>query len=203
VLQADGFVPDWPLCYNRPECAATSVSAPSGLGLKEAPAVITTTVHSIRVSLMSHHRVVLLKDSQAERYLPIWVGPFEADAIAMALQHVEPPRPMTHDLLRNVITELGASVSHVLINALADNTFHARIVLDIAGRHSEVDSRPSDGIALAVRCGAPIYVEQDVMDQASIVVSPELEHVTPDEEQRLSAFRDFVNTLDLEEPKDS
>jgi len=165
--------------------------------------MITTTVHSIRVSLMSHHRVVLLKDSHAERYLPIWVGPFEADAIAMALQHVEAPRPMTHDLLRNVIVDLGASVSHVLINALADNTFHARIVMDIAGRHAEVDSRPSDGMALAVRCGAPIYVEPVVMDQASIVVSPELGCVTPEEEHRLSAFRDFVNTLDLEGPKDS
>ncbi len=163
--------------------------------------MIATVVHSIRVSLLSHHRVVLLKDTQADRYLPIWVGPFEADSIAMFLQHVETPRPMTHDLLRNMIGELGASVSHVLINALSDNTFHARIVLDAAGRHAEVDSRPSDAMALAVRCGVPIYVSEDVMDQASIVISPELGHVSAEEEQRLAAFRDFVNTLNMEEPK--
>ncbi len=159
--------------------------------------MIATTVHSIRVSLMSHHRVVLLKDVNADRYLPIWIGPFEADAIAMALQHLEPPRPMTHDLLKNIISELGATVSHVLINELRDNTFHGRIVMDINGRHTEIDSRPSDAMALAVRCGVPIYVAEEVMEQASIVVSPELEPVSPEEEEELSAFRDFVNSLDL------
>ena len=159
--------------------------------------MIGTVVHSIRVSLMSHHRVVLLKEADVDRYLPIWIGPFEADAIAMALQNVQPPRPMTHDLLKAVVQELGATVSHILINALTDNTFHGRIVMDLAGRHLEIDSRPSDAIALAVRCAVPIYVAEDVMAQASIVPSPELEHVSPEEEERLSAFRDFVNTLDL------
>jgi len=165
--------------------------------------MIATTVHSIRVSLLSHHRVVLLKDAEADRYLPIWVGPFEADAIAMALQHIETPRPMTHDLLRSVIAELGASVSHILIHALADNTFYARIVMDLNGRHTEVDARPSDAMALAVRCGAPIYAADDVIEQASIVVSPELGHVSAEEEERLSAFRDFVNTLDLGDQEES
>jgi len=161
--------------------------------------MIVTTVHSIRASLMSHHRVVLLKDTEAERYLPIWIGSFEADAIAMALQHMEPPRPMTHDLLKTIAYELGATVSHVLINELTDNTFHARIVMDVDGRHMEIDSRPSDAMALAVRCGVPIYVAEEVMEQASIVRSPELDHVSPEEEERLSAFRDFVNSLDLGE----
>ncbi len=165
--------------------------------------MLATSVHSIRVSLMSHHRVVLLKENGVDRYLPIWVGPFEADAIAMCLQHVETPRPMTHDLLKNVISALGASVSHVLINALADNTFHAMVVMDVNGRHMEVDSRPSDAMALAVRCGVPIFVADEVMGQASIVVSPELEHVSPEEEERLSAFRDFVNSLDLGEQEGS
>ena len=159
--------------------------------------MITTTVHSIRFSLMSHHRVVVLKDAELDRYLAIWIGPYEAEAILMALQHIEPPRPMTHDLLKSITDVLGATVSHVLINELTDNTFHARIVMDVDGRHSEIDSRPSDAMALAVRCAVPIYVAEKVMEQASFVPSPELDHVSPEEEERLSAFRDFVNTLDL------
>lgn len=159
--------------------------------------MITTTVHSVRVSLLSHHRVVLLKEVDVERYLPVFVGQFEADAIVMSLQHIEPPRPMTHDLLKSSIQQLGATISHILISELKDNTFYGRIVMDVSGRHMELDARPSDAMALAVRCGAPIYVADAVMAQASIVPSPELEHVSADEEERLSAFRDFVNTLDL------
>ena len=142
---------------------------------------------------------VVLNFLNAERYLPIWIGPFEAEAIAMALQHIKPPRPMTHDLLKNAITELGATVCHILINELADNTFHGRIVLDVAGRHMELDARPSDAIALAVRCNVSVYVAEEVMAQAGIVPSAELEPlepVTPEEEERLSAFRDFLNSLD-------
>jgi len=165
--------------------------------------MIATTVHSIRVSLMSHHRVVLLKDVDADRFLPIWIGPFEADSIAMALQHTETPRPMTHDLLNNVIVELGAKVTQVCIHALVENTFHARIALDTASGQVQVDSRPSDALALAVRCGVPIYVTESIMEQTCIVVSPELEHASPEEKDRLAAFRDFVNTLDLGDQKDS
>jgi bifunctional DNase/RNase len=172
--------------------------------------MITAVVHSIRASLLSNHRVVLLKDVNAERYLPIWIGPFEAEAIAMALQHIEPPRPMTHDLLKSMIVELGATVSYIFIHALVDNTFHGRIVVEIGGQQREVDSRPSDAIALAVRCNAPIYVAEEVMAQASIVPSPEIEPVasvepvTPEEEEHLSVFRDFLNSLDdsEEEQKD-
>lgn len=159
--------------------------------------MIATSIDSVRVSLISPHRVVLLKDVEVERYLPIWIGQCEADAIAMALQHIEPPRPMTHDLLNNIIQELGATVSHVLISELKDNTYHGRIVMDVAGRHVEIDSRPSDAMALAVRCGVPIYVTDKVMAQAAIVESPELEPVSPEEEEQLAAFRDFVNSLDL------
>nr|MBC7244924.1 bifunctional nuclease family protein [Chloroflexota bacterium] len=167
--------------------------------------MITAIVHSIRASLLSNHRVVLLKDVNAERYLPIWIGPFEAEAIALALQHIEPPRPMTHDLLKAMIVELGGTVSYILINALVDNTFHGRIVVEIGGRQTEVDSRPSDAIALAVRCNAPIYVAEEVMAQASIVPSPEVEPtasvepVTPEEEENLSVFREFLESLDSEE----
>lgn len=161
--------------------------------------MITTTIDSVRVSLMSHHRVVLLKDADAERFLPIWIGPCEADAIVMTLQQIEPPRPMTHDLLKNAIQVLGAAVSHVLIHELRDNTYFGRIVMDVGGRHMELDSRPSDAMALAVRCGVPIYVADEVMSRGAIIHSPELEPVTPEEEQNLSAFRDFVNSLDLDE----
>ena len=159
--------------------------------------MIATTIDRVLVSLISHHRVVLLRDTEEERFLPIWVGPYESDAIVMALQHVKTPRPMTHDLLNNAITDLGATVSHVLISELKDNTYYGRIVMDVDGRHMEVDSRPSDAMALAVRCDAPIYVTDEVMAQAAVVESAELEHVTPEEEEQLAAFRDFVNTLDL------
>ena len=164
--------------------------------------MIVAAVHSIRVSLVSHHRVVLLKDKESDRYLPIWIGPYEAEAIAMALQHVEPPRPMTHDLLKNVTDALGATVSHILINELTDNTFHARIVMDVDGRYSEIDSRPSDAMALAVRCKVPIYVADEVMEQASIGPSAEVELAPAQIEEDLATFRDFVNTLDLEDPPD-
>lgn len=164
--------------------------------------MIPAIVDSIRASLMSNQRVVLLKDTTSERYLPIWIGPFEAEAIAMALQRIKTPRPMTHDLLKNVIEQLGATVSHILINELTDNTFHGRIVMDVSGRHMEIDSRPSDAIALAARFNVPIYVAEEVMAQASIVPSAELEPlepVTPEEEERLSAFRDFLDSLDTKE----
>ena len=166
--------------------------------------MISATVDSIRASLMSNQRVVLLKDTNAERYLPIWIGPFEAEAIAMALQHVKPPRPMTHDLLKAILDELRATVSHILVSELAENTFHALIVVDIDERHLEIDSRPSDAIALAVRCGVPIYIAEEVMAQAGITPSAELEPLepaTPEEKQQLSAFRDFLDSLDSHEPQ--
>jgi hypothetical protein len=109
---------------------------------------------------------------------------------------------MTHDLLKSAIAELGATVSHIIVNSLEDNTFFARIVLDAEGRHIEVDSRPSDAMALGVRCGVPIWVAEEVMAQASIVVSPELAPVSPEEADNLSAFRDFLNSLDMGEQED-
>jgi len=157
--------------------------------------MIRVTVDSIRASLMSQHRVVILKDVDSERYLPIWIGPFEADAITLELQQVELARPLTHDLLIAVITKMGAKVSHVLVSDLRDDTFYARVVLDNNGRPLEIDSRPSDGIALAVRAKAPIFVAESVMETAAI--TPD-EGIGPLDEERLSAFRDFVETLDLD-----
>ena len=117
--------------------------------------MIEVTIDSIRVSLMSQNRIVVLKEEDGERYLPIWIGPFEADAITLQLQGMEVHRPLTHDLLKSVIETLGAEVLHILINGLEKNTYFARIVLESDGDRVEIDSRPSDAIALAVRAVCP------------------------------------------------
>lgn len=158
--------------------------------------MIEVTIDSIRVSLVSHHRIVVLKDHDG-RYLPIWIGPFEADAITVALQGTDVARPLTHDLLKNVISETGATASHIFVSDLRDEIFFARLILDVSGRHVEVDSRPSDAIALAVRFKIPIYVAEGVMDRAAILPSPNLESVSPEEAEKLSAFRDLIEDLDL------
>ncbi len=169
--------------------------------------MIEVTVDSIRVSLISQHRVVVLKEVGSERYLPIWIGPCEADAITIGLQGMDIPRPLTHDLLKAVVDELGAEISHILVNDLRDDTFYARIVMDVNGRHAEIDARPSDAIALAVRAGVPIYVTEAVMDRAGVEPSEEEEieeekkgsSLTPEEEEKLSIFREFIETLDLDD----
>lgn len=159
--------------------------------------MIETTIESIRVSLVTQHRVVILKDTGGERYLPIWIGPHEADAIALELQQVAVARPLTHDLLKAVISELGATVTQVIVNDLRDDTFYARVVMDVDGRHAEVDSRPSDAIALAVRAKVPIYVEEAVMEKAG--VNGEGDTGEGEGVDKLDVFRDFINTLDLDD----
>jgi uncharacterized protein len=171
--------------------------------------MIRVTVDSIRVSLLTQHRVVVLRETESRRYLPIWIGAFEADAIALALQGHEPQRPMTHDLLKTVFTELGATISYILINDIHDSTFYARVVVDQGSHTLEIDARPSDAIALAVRSDVPIYVEPHVLDQAGVPLDEEEsaaeEEPTPPEEpdkessdEGLTLFRDFINTLDLD-----
>src|SRR3972149_4050432 len=113
--------------------------------------MIEMVVESIRVSLMNYQRVVILKEKLSDRYLPIWIGPAEADAIAVQLQGIAVARPLTHDLLRSVIDALGAKVNSIVVNDLNNDTFYARIILSVDGRQMEIDSRPSDAIALAVR----------------------------------------------------
>lgn len=167
--------------------------------------LVRVTIDSVRVSLMSQQRIVILKDTESDRYLPIWIGPCEADAITVELQEVEVPRPLTHDLLKLVIEEMGAEVAHILVSDLRDDVFHARVVLNANGKEMEVDSRPSDAIALAVRAQAPIFVDESVMDKAGI--EPE-EEVTAEGEEgeedgaELDAFKDFVETLDLDDIDD-
>jgi bifunctional DNase/RNase len=169
--------------------------------------MVEVTVDSIRVSLMTQHRVVVLKETDSDRYLPIWIGPFEADAITIQLQGVQVPRPLTHDLLKSFIRELGIKVSHVFVSELRNDTFFARIVIDVDGDSMEIDSRPSDAIALAVRVGAPIFVSEQVMGLASITpeeeITAEAEATTSQEAEDLAIFRDFVESLDLDDLGDN
>jgi hypothetical protein len=170
--------------------------------------MIEVTIDSIRVSLMSHHRIVVLKEQEGERLLPIWIGPFEADAITIQLQGMDAARPLTHDLLKSVIETLGAEAMHIIVTGLENTTFYAQIVLDLDGDTIEIDSRPSDAIALAVRVNAPIYVADDVMEQACIqpgeemsltdsASSPEAEDMSDED---LGVFKDLIEGLDLDNP---
>ena len=175
--------------------------------------MIEMTVESIRVSLVNYQRVLILKEKNTDRYLPIWIGPAEADSIAYELQKVSVARPLTHDLMKSIIGELGAQVTSIIINDLANDTFFARIIMDAGGRYLEVDSRPSDAVALAVRVSAPIFAAESVLDKAGIVMEPEVlkggasaRKLTEEEIQKLAPFRDFINSLDLEDfdkPKSS
>jgi uncharacterized protein len=174
----------------------------------EDGALVEMTIESIRVSLMNYQRVVILREKSSDRYLPIWIGPAEADAIAVQLQEVSVPRPLTHDLLRSVIDDLGAVVNHVLVNDLSNDTFYARIVLDVNGESREIDSRPSDAIALAVRAKVPIFAEEQVLDKAGVMLDKDGETVQagdrqrpvdPEELEKMSAFKDFIESLDLDD----
>jgi bifunctional DNase/RNase len=164
--------------------------------------MVEVVIDSIRVSLMSQHRVVILKEVNAERYLSIWIGPYEAEAITVSLQELEVARPLTHDLLRNFLIALGAEVRKVNITELREDVFIANIIINVDGKEMEIDSRPSDALALAVRVHVPIYVDQAVMDEAATVPEKEVSfEEAPDEEseERLEVFKDFVESLDLDE----
>ena len=161
--------------------------------------MIQVSIESVRASLLSQHRVVVLKEEGMERYLAIWIGPYEADAITIKLQGVEVARPLTHDLLQQSIAKLDATISHIVVNDLHDDTFYARVVMDRGGERIELDSRPSDAIALAVRVQAPIFVAESVMERAGVVPDKEinLDALTPEEEEKLAPYRDFIEGLDL------
>jgi len=176
--------------------------------------MVEMTIDSIRVSLMNYQRVVILKEKMARRYLPIWIGPAEADAIAVKLQGVTVPRPLTHDLLSSVIDSLGATIDSIIVSDLKSDTFYAKIILTVDGEQIEIDSRPSDALALAVRADAPIYADEAVLDKAGILLDEETgkpvieetedveakdKKVSEEEMKKLSAFYDFINTLDLDD----
>jgi bifunctional DNase/RNase len=187
----------------------------------EAPfLMIEMAIESIRVSLVNYQRVVMLKEKNTLRYLPIWIGSAEAQAIAIRLQEgIQVQRPMTHDLLATTIEVLGAKVEHVIVNDLKNDTFYAKILLNVGGNQLEIDSRPSDALALAVRVEVPIYADESVLDKAGIVLDRETEggevldnaadgtgdvsekrkKTSEDEIKKMSAFRDFIDNLDLED----
>src|SRR5207302_895720 len=157
--------------------------------------MIELNLVGVRVELPSNQPIVLLKEHDGERYLPIWIGAMEATAIAFALQGIVTQRPMTHDLLKNVLEEVEIHVERIVITELKEGTFYAVIQLSRNGTRYEVSSRPSDAIALAVRVNVPIFANEDVLTEASIVIRD-------DEEQEVEKFREFlerVNPQDFEE----
>ncbi|HSM57566.1 MAG TPA: bifunctional nuclease family protein [Candidatus Sulfomarinibacteraceae bacterium] len=160
--------------------------------------MIEVVIDSIRISLVSQHRIVMLKDIDSEQQLAIWIGPCEAEAITIELQNTEVARPLTHDLLKQAIEEMGGSISHILINDLRNQVFYATLFVDVDGELKEIDCRPSDSIALAVRAKAPIFVEEHVMEDAGIQPEPDLQEEV-DEDESLDAFSDFVDTLDFDD----
>ena len=189
--------------------------------------LIEMVVESVRVHMLSSNHVVILKEADQERYLPIWIGPWEANAIAMKLQGLAAERPLTHDLFARTLEELGVVVRQVIISDLSDDTFHARLFLVAGERTIEIDARPSDALALAVRAGAKIYAEPAVLERAG--VSPEMAEGNDLEEElgdgegepgstlerapgrgadrivdpRLDVFRDFINSLGTDPDSES
>ncbi len=172
-------------------------------------------IDSIRVSLMNYQRVVILKEKHSKRYLPMWIGTNEAEAIALKLEDVDVPRPMTHDLLCNSFDSLGAKIDHVVVwDVNHEDTFMAKIDVDFKGDLIEIDSRPSDALALAVRTGSPIYAEDKVLEKAGMELDQHnddlknVDSISQDKKQKksldskelkLSAFDDFMDELDLED----
>lgn len=178
------------------------------------PEMIEVQIDSVRVHLMTPQRLVVLKQIGSERYLPIWVGPYEAEAITVALQEVEMIRPLTHDLLKNVFGAFNARIKRIEIVKLQNEIFYGNIVAEVDGREVNVDSRPSDAIALSVRAHVPILVHFSVMDEAGIIPEqdiPEEEEQTQKIEpaplseegtERLSIFEDFLEKLEFDKPDD-
>jgi bifunctional DNase/RNase len=177
--------------------------------------MLEMVIDSIRVSLLNYQRVVILKEKTADRYLPIWIGPDVADAIAVKLQEVSVPRPLTHDLLQQVVGDLGATFEYIVVSGLDHDTFFAKIVLSRDGKRIQVDSRPSDALALAVRAKVPIFAEEAVLEKAGVHLDKDTgkaivggdgegpakapRPVDEKELQSMSAFKDFIDSLDLDD----
>jgi bifunctional DNase/RNase len=178
--------------------------------------MVEVIIDSIRVHLMAPQRVLVLKQTNALRYLTIWVGPYEAEAITIALQEVEVARPLTHDLIKSIFTAFNARITRIEIVKLQDEIFYGNVIAEVDGNEIRIDSRPSDAIAIAVRAHVPILVHVDVMDTAGM--SPEqdmpAETSTPPRKEapaplsdeandRLSIFKDFIDKLDMDKPDEN
>jgi uncharacterized protein len=154
---------------------------------------IEMTIKGLMVDPITNMPIIILRDKDGQRVLPIWVGMFEANAIALQIENVPTPRPMTHDLLRNVIHDLKADVLKIVVSDLKENTFYALIHLEVNGERVAVDARPSDAIALALRARAPIYVEDRVIDNAKTIdFAPE-----KGDDERLQKWLENLNPDDM------
>jgi bifunctional DNase/RNase len=176
------------------------------------PKMIEVVIDSVRVSLTNQQRIVVLREVNAERYLPIWIGPYEAESITIALQEIEVARPQTHDLIKNILNTLNARLLRVEVIALRDDVFFGNLVVEANDRVYNVDTRPSDALALAVRAHVPIQVAREVMDSAGVIpeeevqkqepaapLAPAPQHSGDEGEERLSVFEDFLDKLDMED----
>jgi bifunctional DNase/RNase len=176
--------------------------------------LIEVQIDSVRVHLMTPNRLVVLKQVNDDRYLPIWVGPYEAEAITVALQEVEVSRPLTHDLLKNVFGAFNARIIRIEIVKLENDTYFGAIIAEVNGKELKIDSRSSDAIALSVRAHVPIFVHPSVMEAASIVpeqdlpeggAEPERSEPAPlskEGAERLSVFENFLEKLDFDKPEE-
>jgi len=164
-------------------------------------------IESIRVRQETQQRAVVLRVKDSNLFLPIFVGHFEVEAIRLKLMDIEVQRPMTHDLLDSIIDNLGATVDKIIVSELKEDTFYAKIIVNYDSRTFEIDARPSDAIALAVRSGASIFAEESVLEKAGVnIEEKDLDQATDDdismlddEVVNLSAFSDFIDSLDLED----
>jgi uncharacterized protein len=173
------------------------------------PKMIEVEIDSVRVSLTNQQRIVILKQVGEERYLPIWIGLYEAEAITIALQEIQVARPQTHDLLKTLIQSLNAKLIQVEVSSLSDDVFYGNLVLEIEGTRRNVDCRPSDALALAARMHAPVMVSEEVMIVAGIVPEEDistaeasgadLDTATDIEGENLDIFEDFLQNFDLDD----
>ncbi|MEE8489502.1 MAG: bifunctional nuclease family protein [Acidimicrobiia bacterium] len=155
--------------------------------------MIPMDVVGVRVELPSNQPIVLLREKDGSRYLPIWIGANEATAIAIALEGIQPPRPLTHDLMRSVIDAVGALAVRVVITEMRDSVFYADLALDVSGKEVQISSRPSDAIALAVRTGTPVFTISGVLEEAGVHFEED------DEEEEVARFREFLEEVTVED----
>lgn len=171
--------------------------------------MIEVEIDSVRVSLTNQQRIVILKQINRERYLPIWIGLYEAEAITIALQDIQVARPQTHDLLKTLIQALNAKLLQVEINSLSDDVFYGNLILEINGQERQIDCRPSDALALAARSHVPILVSSDVLIQAGISPEEDISEAETDkteeesqfklENQDLDVFEDFLKNFNIDD----